>query len=353
MAGFGDGDLASYTDDEIEGIDAGMLGQDVRQAVVWHQRAHRREADAEASGKVSAARSDGWDLHCHTVFSDGHCTPSQALQEAKDAGLAGIAITDHDSAAGWPEARAASQSVGEPVIRGTEVTAQWRTIDGPAYQGERHYPISVHLLAWLYDPDNPQLSALFARTRENRISRTRRMVELLSKDYPITWEDVLAQAGKGGSTTIGRPHIADALVAAGVFPDRNAAFQGPISSGSPYYIPVSTPSADEVIRAVKQAGGVIAVAHPASYSRNPVILTDADIRHLAALGLDGLEVWHRENSPEQRVRLIGLANRLGLLATGGSDWHGRHGKPNRLGENQTDPRTVGLIVARGAIPVIR
>jgi predicted metal-dependent phosphoesterase TrpH len=343
---FSDGNLSSYSDDEIDGVDPSPLQPFLANAVRWHQEFYHHPDQCRG----------GWDLHCHTVFSDGHASPTQALHEAHDRGLGGIAIADHDSAAGWSEAEKASQAIGEPLMRGTEVTAQWETKGGngghPLGEDRPGYSVSVHLLAWLYDPSNPQLSELFAQTRRNRIIRTRRMVERLSHDYPITWESVQAQAHHGDLTTIGRPHIADALVAAGCFPTRSAAFAGPVSSGSKYYIPVQTPSADDVIRAVKGAGGVICIAHPASLSRNPVILSDADIEYFATLGLDGLEVWHRENSPQQRLRLISLADQLSLIATGGSDWHGQGGKPNRMGENQTDPATVRLISDRGTLPIL-
>ncbi len=343
---FADGNLSSYHDDEIDSVDISTLHGSVTQAVQWHQALYHHPDEC----------TDGWDLHCHTVFSDGHASPTQAVQEAHDRGLGGIAITDHDSAAGWNEAVHAAHTIGEPVMRGTEVTAQWATAGGkgghPLTDDQPGFPVSVHLLAWLYDPKNPTLHELFVQTRRNRIARTRTMVERLSHDYPITWDDVLAQAHHGDLTTIGRPHIADALVAAGCFPTRSAAFAGPVSSGSKYYIPVKTPSADDVIRAVKDAGGVICIAHPASLSRNPVILSDADLQHFTDCGLDGVEVWHRENSPQERVRLIRLADRLSLLATGGSDWHGQGGKPNKMGENQTDPATVHMINARGALSIV-
>ena len=281
----------------------------------------------------------GWDLHCHTVFSDGTVTPRGMVEQAQQLGLEGLAITDHDTNAGWDEARQAARDLGVPLLPGTEITAQ----DGR---------VSVHMLAYLYDPRDPVIAGLFAKTREARLTRTRTMVEQISRDYPITWQDVLDQVKEGSKTTVGRPHIADALVKAGVYADRSQAFAGVCSSGSAYYLPTPSPTTHQVLAAVNHAGGVLIIAHPGAVSRNPVLLSDQQITALAQEGLGGLEVWHRDNPPEQRRRLLALAQRWGLLVTGGSDWHGQ-GKPNRMGENSTSDEVVARIVdrARGSRPV--
>lgn len=278
-------------------------------------------------------------MHCHTVFSDGTETPHELVRRAKAIGLHGVAITDHDTTAGWEQAEEASGAMGLPLVRGTEITAQ----DGT---------VSVHMLAYQYDPRNGRICELFRSTRAARLERVKKMVALLSRDFPIDWDDVRAQVKEGARTTIGRPHIADALVAAGVYPDRSAAFADAVSSHSKYYIPTPSPSTVEVVRAVGEAGGVSVVAHAADTSRNRVLLSDGQIARLVDEGLDGLEVWHRGNPPEQRARLLMLAERYRLLVTGGSDWHGR-GKPNALGEYVTDDATVAEIVRRGAIPLWR
>lgn len=293
---------------------------------------------ASLSAENALKTESGWDLHCHTVFSDGTFSPADLVSAAMAKNLGGVAITDHDTTAGWADASWAARENYFPVIRGSEITAE-------------HRGISVHLLAYLYIPDNPALTNLFKATRDARIERTKRMVERLSKDYPITWDDVVAQAKEGGDTTIGRPHIADALVAKGIYPNRSAAFADAVSGSSKYFIPVRSPSALSVINAVKAAGGVIFVAHPGATARNRYLLTDDDIRSFAQAGLDGLEVHHRDNSPAQQERLAGLADRFHLLKSGGSDWHGK-GKPNELGENVTDVDTVAQIVERGTIDVV-
>lgn len=282
--------------------------------------------------------SAGWDLHCHTVFSDGTKTPTQLVELASSLGLHGVAITDHDTTAGWADAQQAAQSQGFPLLRGSEITAQ-------------DDQVSVHMLAYQYDPDDAGIIELFASTRAARVTRAKRMVAHLAKDFPISWDDVLKQAKKGDETTVGRPHMADALVAAGVYRTRSEAFANAISASSEYYIPTPSPTALQVVEVVKEAGGVSVVAHPADCSRNKVLLSDEQIRRLAEAGLSGLEVWHRGNSSESRQHLLNLAKELGLLVTGGSDWHGA-GKPNKLGENLTEDDVVAEIVRRGAIKLV-
>lgn len=277
----------------------------------------------------------GWDLHCHTVFSDGTCSVRALIEEASRRGLHGVAITDHDTAQGWDCASREAVARGMPVVRGTEITAE---DDG----------VSVHMLAFQYDPCSPGITALFARTRRLREQRAKRMVAAIARDYPIGWDDVLAQVREGGRTTIGRPHIADALVAAGVYASRSAAFEGIVGASGAYYLPTPSPDTHEVLAAVKEAGGVCVVAHAGDARRNRRLLSDAQIETLVDEGLDGVEVWHRGHDEVQRRRLLALATRHGLLVTGGSDWHGE-GKPNALGECLTDDETVRHIVERGRI----
>ena len=172
------------------------------------------------------------------------------------------------------------------------------------------------------------------------------MVARLGEDYPISWQSVLEQVHEGERTTIGRPHIADALVAAGVYRTRSEAFADAVSATSKYYIPTPSPTTHEVLAAVAAAGGVVIIAHPGAVNRNVTLLSDSQIETLIEEGLDGLEVWHRDNPPQQRERLYAIAQAHQLLVTGGSDWHGA-GKPNHLGENLTDDETVAEIVRRG------
>ncbi|WP_418969760.1 PHP domain-containing protein [Alloscardovia omnicolens] len=291
---------------------------------------------------MTVLRNPGWDLHCHTVFSDGTYSPTDLIRMASEQGLHGVAISDHDTIAGWDEAKQAAFALHFPLIRGTEITAQ-----------HDHGRVSVHVLAYLYDCEDHNVLDLYEEMRNRRTQRAQRMVEAIARDYPINWNLVLEQVHEGESTTIGRPHIADALVAAGVYETRSDAFAGIISAKSPYYIPVLSPRVSQVVTALKNAGGVVFLAHCAAPGRNKHLLSDADIEYFARdCGLDGVEVYHRDNPADQQQRLRALADRLGLLTTGGSDWHGL-GKPNLLGENTTDDETVNEIIRRGRIRVIQ
>lgn len=276
------------------------------------------------------------DLHAHSAASDGTQSPADLVASAARAGLDVVALTDHDTTAGWAQAASAARRAGIALVRGTEVSARWRGV-------------SVHLLSYLQDPEHPALVAELDRTREARLGRARRMVELLAADHPVNWDDVLEQAGD--AVTVGRPHIADALVARGVVPDRDAAFVDLLRADGRYHVPHYAPDAADAVRAILAAGGVPVFAHPGADARGRIV-PDETFDELADAGLAGLEVHHRDHDDAQRARLTGLAHRLGLLVTGGSDHHGA-GKANRLGENLTDPAVLAEIEARATSEVIR
>ncbi|BDZ41034.1 metal-dependent phosphoesterase [Paraoerskovia sediminicola] len=260
------------------------------------------------------------DLHTHSTASDGTEAPAEVVASAARAGVDVLALTDHDTTAGWDEAGVAAARLGVALVRGTEVSAQ-------------HRGSSLHVLSYLQDPTAPALLREMELARDSRETRARRMVELIAVDHPITWEDVLAQTVAG--TTIGRPHIADALVAAGHFPDRSAAFTDVLRSGGRYHVHHYAPSAVDAVLAIRESGGVPVFAHPGAEVKGPVV-DDAVIRAMADAGLAGLEVFHRDHSDAQRARLHGLADELGLFVTGSSDYHGT-GKPNLLGRTPRRP----------------
>lgn len=280
------------------------------------------------------------DLHTHSTASDGTDSPARLVEVAAQAGITTLAITDHDTTAGWAEAAEAAGRVGVGLVRGAEISAIAAT---------RGWGTGVHLLAYLHDPTHPDLLAETERTRDDRESRARRMVDLLGEDYPITWEDLLAQTQPG--TTLGRPHIADALVAAGAVRDRDEAFATILRPGTRYYVGHYAPDAVAAVRAVRAAGGVPVFAHPGADARGRVV-PDSTIEELAAAGLAGLEVDHRDHTPDTRRRLRDVAESLGLLVTGSSDFHGA-GKQNRIGENTTAPDVLDAIVEQGALEVLR
>ncbi|CAM3490213.1 PHP domain-containing protein [Isoptericola cucumis] len=280
------------------------------------------------------------DLHTHSRASDGTDRPAQVLEAAAVAGLGVVALTDHDTTAGWDEAAAAVGRTGVALVRGTEVSTRVQTPQGG---------ISVHLLSYLHDPADAALRAEWQRTRDARLTRARRMAERLGEDFPLTWDDVLAQTGD--DATVGRPHLADALVAAGVATSRDEAFATMLHPGARYYVPHYAPRTDDAVRAVLAAGGVPVLAHPGAGARGRVV-TDETIADLAAAGLAGLEVDHRDHDDATRARLRGLARELGLFVTGSSDYHGT-GKLNRIGEHTTAPEVLADIEDRGLLAVVR
>jgi 3',5'-nucleoside bisphosphate phosphatase len=270
------------------------------------------------------------DLHTHSTVSDGTQPPAQLIRAAVEAGLGTIALTDHDSTAGWHEAFDAASGTGLTVIPGMELSTNY----GPA---------SVHMLGYLFDPDDPTIVEETARIRSGRIHRAERIVERIAVDYPLSWDDVVAQSSDGG--TIGRPHIADALVARGHVADRSEAFERILHWQSSYYEKYYAPDPIRGVEMIVGAGGVAVLAHPATWGRAPMI-SESNLRRLVKAGLFGLEVYHRDNTDEGKVRLLQLAKKLGLAVTGASDFHGG-GKPNQLGENTTAPDVLAAIVARG------
>lgn len=261
------------------------------------------------------------DLHTHSTASDGTRTPAEVMDDARNAGLDVVALTDHDTVSGWDEARTHSQ--GLVFVPGAEVSC--KTSDG----------ISLHLLGLGFDPLNEELSATLAVTRDDRLPRMQKMVDnLAAAGYKITMEQVWEQVPEGA--TLGRPHLADALVAAGTVKTRDEAFTELLHNGSPFYAGHIAPLPAEAVRMVKSAGGVAIFAHPGASKRGAVVERE-EIEEMTAAGLDALEVDHRDHDEATRERLRALAAELGLLCTGASDYHGT-GKLNAIGENLTDPK---------------
>jgi len=266
------------------------------------------------------------DLHTHSTASDGTQSPADVVASAATAGLDVVALTDHDTHAGWAGAAAAADRAGIRLVPGVEISC---LVHG----------VSVHLLSYLHDPTDEPLVHMLSGSRTSRESRARQMVERLGPDTGLTWDDVLAHVH--GTATIGRPHIADALVARGVVTDRDEAFATLLSGRSKYFVPQTAPDPVEAVRRVRAAGGVPVIAHPAASKRGSCI-GDTDIEAMVEAGLAGLEVDHRDHSDAERAHLRDLARVLDLFVTGSSDYHGA-GKKNRLGENTTDPEVLGRL----------
>ena len=261
------------------------------------------------------------DLHTHTTASDGTDSPSELINKALSAGIQTLAITDHDSTSGWSEAIAALRPPMSLVL-GAEISTL--TLDG----------ISVHILGLLFDGEDSDLQAMLADSRDTRIPRMRKMVELMAADgIAIKMEDVIAATPLGA--TLGRPHLADALVRNKVVATRDEAFVDLLNNGSKYYVTHAAPTPEDAISQIRAAGGVAVIAHPFA-SRRGEIISVTTFTSLVAAGLTGIEVNHRDHSQIEREQLIEIADQLALVKTGSSDYHG-NGKLNALGENLTDP----------------
>lgn len=269
------------------------------------------------------------DLHLHSNHSDGTESPAEVVRQAHAHGVRTLALTDHDRTTGWDEAAEEAASLGITFIPGMELSAkqQWR---------------SVHVLGYLFDPEDAALRAETDRIRDDRIGRAERIVRNIGRDYDLAWDDVLTQTVPGA--TIGRPHIADALVSKGIVRDRTAAFDGILHPREGYYEPHYAPDPLTAVRLIREAGGVAVIAHPATAGREST-MPHGYLEQLIAAGLGGFEIDHRENTASGKRRLRALAEARGLIMTGSSDYHG-DGKPNRPGENTTSDEMVARIIAQ-------
>ena len=261
------------------------------------------------------------DLHTHTTASDGTDTPFELVNKALSAGITTLAITDHDTTSGWSQA---IQALRTPLslVLGAEISTL--TKDG----------ISVHMLGLLFDGENSEMQTMLSESRDTRLPRMRKMIELLAADgIAITMDDVMAAAPEGA--TVGRPHLADALVKNGVVGTRDEAFLDLLHNDSKYYVTHAAPTPESAIACINRAGGVAVIAHPFA-SRRGETISATSFSSLVEAGLHGIEVNHRDHSADERKQLAHIADELGLVKTGSSDYHG-NGKLNSLGENLTDP----------------
>lgn len=276
------------------------------------------------------------DLHTHSQASDGTDTPAELVRNAAAAGLDVVALTDHDSTRGHAEAIAALPA-GLTLVTGAELSCR---LDG----------IGVHMLAYLFDPEEPEFLRERELVRDDRVPRARSMVRKLQElGVPITWDQVARIAG---DASLGRPHVATALVELGVVETVSDAFTADwLADGGRAYAEKHELDPFAAIRLVQQAGGVTVFAHPQAVKRGRVVPASA-IAELASAGLDGIEVDHMDHDEPTRAALRGLAADLGLLTTGSSDYHGSR-KFVELGACTTDPEVYGEITRRatGAFPV--
>jgi predicted metal-dependent phosphoesterase TrpH len=272
------------------------------------------------------------DLHTHSSVSDGTDTPEELVRKAAAAGLDVVALTDHDTFDGLDAAVAEGERVGVHVFRGMELSCSRR--------GD-----SVHLLAYGANPSNTDLAGEMVRVRGGRMGRLAGVLTKLAElGVPVSEADVMAEVGD--SPSVGRPHIADAMIKAGHVRDREEAFERFLAEGGPAHVPRYAIELERGIDLVHGAGGVAVIGHPWGRGREHV-LPPAVLRTLVAdHALDGVEVDHQDHDTETRAQLRTLAAELGLLATGSSDYHGMGKLDHDLGCNTTAPEVFDELVQR-------
>lgn len=268
------------------------------------------------------------DLHLHSDHSDGTQAPAEVMAAAHLHGVRTAALTDHDTTSGWAEAAEAATSLGMTFVPGMELSS-------------RHEWRSIHVLAYLFDPDDEGVRAMTDRIRASRRDRARTMAARIGRDFDLQWDDIVAQTADGA--TVGRPHIADALVARGHVRDRAEAFSGILSPRGGYYVELYAPDPVEAVSVIAGAGGVPIIAHPAGRAG---LLEPALYDRLIDAGLAGFELGHRENVASGVRTLRRLCEVHDLIVTGSSDYHGA-GKPNLPGEFTTADDMLGRIIAAG------
>jgi predicted metal-dependent phosphoesterase TrpH len=259
------------------------------------------------------------DLHTHTNCSDGTDSPRELVNKAIVQGLDVLGISDHDTTSGWKEATESLRGSLKLAL-GSEISCL--TTDG----------ISVHMLGLLFDPEYAEMQQVLEETRDGRLPRMRKMIEKMrAEGMDISMADV-EQAMPAGAT-MGRPHLADALVAKKIVKSRDEAFVDLLHNESRFYVSHAAPTPAEAIALIRRAGGVSVIAHPFASHRGQILKAE-DFSELVAAGLNGIEVDHRDQNPEERAMLRSIAKELDLVVTGSSDYHGT-GKLNSLAENHT------------------
>ncbi|MFM1985034.1 MAG: hypothetical protein RLZZ295_200 [Actinomycetota bacterium] len=259
------------------------------------------------------------DLHTHTTCSDGTDSPRELVNKAIVQGIQVLGIADHDTTSGWEEASASLRGSLQLAL-GAEISCL--TNDG----------ISVHMLGMLFDPLHQEMQQVLEETRDGRLPRMRKMIEKMrAEGMDISIEDVEKAMPDGA--TMGRPHLADALVVKKIVKSRDEAFIDLLHNDSRFYVSHAAPTPADAIALIRRAGGVAVIAHPFASHRGQILRAE-DFSELVAAGLNGIEVDHRDQNPDERAMLRVIARELDLVVTGSSDYHGT-GKLNSLAENHT------------------
>ena len=275
------------------------------------------------------------DLHTHSNCSDGTDNPADVIAKAAQAHLDVVALTDHDTTLGWVPAGAAAEHHGIHLVRGIELST-------------RNGDHGQHLLGYAFNPADPALVAMLARGNEAREGRTAAILERLN-EHGLELTDKQVRAEVTGDATVGRPHIAAAMITAGHVSDHAEAFDDYLKPGAKAYVERYAPDIIDAIRVIAAAGGVTVIAHPRGRKS---LVPEGRFDELKAAGLTGIEVDHQEHSAAQREELRGIARNLDLVVTGSSDYHGANKKNHDLGCNLTAPeeleRLLGAVRHRGA-----
>lgn len=253
----------------------------------------------------------GCDLHIHSRYSDGALDPAAIVREAARAGLAAVSVTDHDTVAGQAEALEAARAESMEVLTGIELSIEEDGLD-------------LHILGYCFDHRDEALLLRLAGLERRRVERIAEMVDLLrGAGATLTLDEVLAEAGEG---TVGRPHVAKVLMRRGLIGAFQEAFDRWIGNGGPCYVPKVVLDLEEVVALIRGAGGVPVWAHPGGAVRDPALL-----RRIVSAGVRGLEAWHPNHSAAVTALVIDEARALGLLCTGGSDYHFDEAMKSRIG----------------------
>jgi predicted metal-dependent phosphoesterase TrpH len=269
----------------------------------------------------------GIDLHTHSDRSDGTFTPSEVVRHAAERGLDVVALTDHDTTAGIEEALAAGRELGVEVVPGVEFSAE-------------HQGTSVHVLCYWMDVEDASLQEELGRLRDDRFRRGELMVSKLRElGFDVSFDRV-REIAQGGN--IVRPHVAQAMVEAGIVASEEEAFDRWIADGRPAHVPKHALAPIDALRLIREAGGLCVLAHPGMWGDQSEVPEDL-IEAMAGAGMAGLEVDHTDHDPEQRARYRALADRFGVIATGGSDCHGTRYEPIRLGTSRCAPEAFAAL----------
>lgn len=275
------------------------------------------------------------DLHAHSTASDGTFTPTQLVEAAREAGLSALALTDHDTTAGCAEAEAAARSAGIDFLPGIEISCEFPR------------PGTLHLLGYGVDHHSPDLRELKKRLLEGRAKRNETMVRLMNEaGIPVTLEELLTEAG---GATVGRPHLARILIRKGFAKDVPDAFNRYLGQGGKFYVDKEVVTSRRAIEMVHKAGGIAVLAHPVQLRRDNYAQLKTVIKNLADEGLDGVEAIHSDHREMLIAEIEEWARRMGLVTTGGSDFHGSnktHIKLGRAGRRRIPREKYEAVLAR-------